>query len=126
MDLHTIRTTLLITLSILVVILLLKRFKRHVVAKDLPANAQAELLGLEVAYHPARLRVLVRVPVSEIIHTALLTDLQHHAHTWSEQPVEAGTHTLEHVLPPLADGIHYFEMRTTTQRTVRQFRLQQA
>lgn len=126
MDLHTLRTTLLITLSILLVVVALRRFKRRVLAKDLPVNSHAELLRLEVAYHPARLRVQLRVPLSEIVHTGLLGADDHHAHTWTEEPVEAGTHTIERLLPPLTDGLHHFEMRTTTQRTVREFRLQQA
>lgn len=125
MDLHILRTTLLITLSILLVVVLLRRFKRRILARDLPVNSHAELLRLEVAYHPARLRVEIRVPTSEIVHTGLLGADQKHAHTWTEEPVEAGTHIIERALPPLMDGVHHFEMRTTTQRTVREFRLQQ-
>ncbi|MEO8589242.1 MAG: hypothetical protein ABI432_07740 [Flavobacteriales bacterium] len=125
MDLHSLRTALLITLSILLVVVLLRRFRRRVLARDLPVNAHAELVRLEVAYHPPRLHVQVRVPLDEILHTSLLDTDQHHMHTWSEEPVEAGTHTIVRELPVLADGEHHFELRTTTQRTVRQFRLQQ-
>ena len=126
MDLITFRTTLLITLSILLIVVLLRLFRRRVMARDLPVNSHAELLRLEVAYHPARVIVLLRVPNDQIVHTALLDPQDHHAHIWLEEPIAAGTHTIERQLPLLADGLHHFEMRTTTQRTVRQFRLQQA
>lgn len=125
MDLHSLRTALLITLSILLVVVLLRRFRRRVLAKDLPVNSHAELLKLEVAYHPARLRVQLHVPQDQIVHTALLDVADHHVHTWVEVPLSAGLHTIERILPELIDGLHHFEMRTTTQRTVRQFRLQQ-
>lgn len=126
MELQTIRTALLISLSILLVVVLLRRFRRRVLAKDLPVNSHAELLRLEVAYHPARLRVQLHVPEDQIVHTALLDAADHHMHMWVEVPLNAGTHTIERLLPELGDGMHHFEMRTTTQRTVRQFRLQQA
>ncbi len=125
MDLLLLRTALLITLSILLAIVLARRFRRRVLAKDLPVNAHAELVGLEVAYHPARLHVIVRAPLDQILHTALIGPDEHHMHTWTEEPVEAGTHTIVRELPQLSDGVHHFELRTTTQRTVRQFRLQQ-
>ncbi len=126
MDIITLRTALLITLSILLVFILLRNFRRRVMARDLPVNSHAELLDLQVAYHPARLVVLLRIPEDQIVHTGLVDPLDHHVHTWGERPIKAGTHTLEYALPVLTDGAHHFEMRTTTQRTVRQFRLQQA
>jgi len=126
MDLNILRTALLITLTILFVIVLARRFRRRVLARDLPVNSHAELLRVEVAYHPARLHVLVRVPLDQILHTALLATDDHHMHVWPEEPLEAGTHTINRELPMLPDGVHHFELRTTTQRTVREFRLQQA
>jgi hypothetical protein len=38
----------------------------------------------------------------------------------------AGNHALEQELPELSDGVYYLELTSATQRTVRQFRLQQA
>ena len=125
MDLQLIRTALLITLSILLVVVLLRRFRRGVIAKDLPVNAHAELLSLDVAYHPARLQAVVRVPIDQILHTGLVDEQDHHSFAWTEVPVKSGTQTLERPLPPLEDGVHRFEMRTTTQRTVRQFTMRQ-
>ena len=72
MDLiENVRLTLLLSLTILVVALLWRRFKRNVMARDLPAPLHAELLGLQVAYHPARLHVEVLVPLDQELHAHL-------------------------------------------------------
>lgn len=126
MDIVTLRTVLLITLSILVIILAWRLFKRRVLARDLPVISHAELLGLEVAYHPARLRVHVSVPTNEVIRSALSDGEHRPLHTWREEACVSGTHVFERVLPALSDGLYHFELGTATQRTVRQFRLQQA
>jgi hypothetical protein len=47
-------------------------------------------------------------------------------HTWDEQHLASGAHTVERWLPVMTDGPYFLEMYTATQRTVRQFRLQQA
>ena len=123
MDLITLRTTLLITLSILLVVVLVLRLKRSL--KDVPVASHAELLDLEVMYHPARLRVRVQMPKPEVLHTALLSTEHAAMHHWNMEAREGGMHVIERALPALADGSYCFELRTSTQRTVRQFRLQQ-
>lgn len=124
-ELDNIRTALIITLSVLLVLVVWRRFKRNVVAKDMPAPLHAELIAVQVEYHPARLRVVIAVPRDETIHTALLDASHVHLHHWADMPLRRGDSTVDLVLPPLDDGDYHMEMRTTTQRTVRRFRLQQ-
>ncbi len=126
MDLITLRTVLLISLSLLLVLVLFRRFKRNVMARDLPALAHAELLRIEVAYHPARLRVQVNMPNAQVLQTAISGADHAPLHAWPDEKRGPGTLELERVLPALADGTYHFELSTSTQRTVRQFRLQQA
>ncbi|HRH69597.1 MAG TPA: hypothetical protein PLB89_08840 [Flavobacteriales bacterium] len=125
-DLLTLRTALLITLSILLVVVIWRRFKQRVVANDMPAPMHAELLGLDVAYHPARLLVLLHVPSDQRIGTRVLDRSHVETYSWEMRSLNKGTHTLEQMLPTLPDGTYFLEMTTSTQRTVRQFRLQQA
>lgn len=68
----------------------------------------------------------MKVPGEQIIQTRLLDHAHEPLHTWVEEPVQRGEHTLERALPPLTDGVYFLEMATATQRTLRQFRLQQA
>lgn len=126
MDLVTIRTALLISLSILLVVVLFIRFRRRTVARELPVASHAELLHVEVAYHPARLHVHVRVPVEQELRTSLLGADHILLHAWDSERTGPGTIELERRLPPLADGLYHVELATRTQRTVRRFRLQQA
>ncbi len=125
MDLENIRTALIITLSILAIVVALRKFKRSVLAKDMPAPLHAELVDLELAYHPARLCVTVKVPDTQLIHFALLDGTHAGLHQWSDERFALGLHTVELRTPTLPDGNYFLEMRTATQRTVRQFRLQQ-
>jgi hypothetical protein len=122
-QLDDLRITLLITLSILLVGVLYKRFKRKVLARDLPAPLHAELIGLQVEYHPARLRVEVSMPARQELHPRLVTREHKTVHDWSTLTLAAGDHAFELALPPLEPGDHYFELATSTQRTVRLFRL---
>lgn len=124
MDLVTIRTALLITLSVLLVLVVLRRFRRGVLAHDLPAPSHAELLALEVAYHPARLLAEIHLPNAQVLTTALSD--QHHAalHQWPDEAASAGKRRIERTLPELPEGTYHFELSTATQRTVRRFRLQ--
>lgn len=125
-DLLNVRTALLITLSVLLVAILWRRFRQRVLANDMPAALHAELLGVELAYHPARLHVHLKVPGPQEIRTALL-DAEHRVlHHWPHDVLPEGSHRVERDLPLLADGVYHLEISTTTQRTVRQFRLQQA
>lgn len=125
-DLLNIRTALIVSLSAMVLLILWRRLRQYILTKDMPAPLYAELLGLELAYHPALLRVEVKVPGEQVIHTRLLDQAHTPFHAWDDERLQRGTHTMERLLPPLADGVYYIEMSTATQRTVRQFRLQQA
>lgn len=126
MDLiENVRLTLLLSLTILVVALLWRRFKRNVMARDLPAPLHAELLGLQVAYHPARLHVEVLVPLDQELHAHLVDRDHSPLYAWPSRTFTPGEHTFELPLPALEDGEHFFQLSTATQRTVRLFRLQQ-
>lgn len=118
------RVTLLISLSVLLVAILYRRFRKQVLARDLPAPLHAELVGLQVAYHPARLRVEVSMPSRQELHPRLVDRAHVPLHAWPTLTLGEGTHTFEVTLPALPDGDHYFELATSTQRTVRIFRLQ--
>ena len=125
-DLLTLRTALLITLSILLVLVMAKKFKRNVLAKDMPAPLHAELTKLTMAYHPVRLIAVVQVPSAQSIALDLL-DSEHRAvQTLGSFSLQRGEHIQELSLPTLQDGTYFLAMSTATQRTVRQFRLQQA
>lgn len=124
MDLENIRTALIITLSILAVVVALRKFKRSVLAKDMPAVLHAELLALELVYHPARIFVEVKVPDTQQIQFNLLDASHTVLHPWNAVNFLSGRHSLELLLPEQADGTYFLEMRTDTQRTMRQFRLQ--
>lgn len=126
MDLITLRTTLVISLSVLVLLMAWRLFKRRVMARDLPVVSHAELLALEVAYHPARLRVRISMPGKEEIRSALFDAHHLPVRTWPPEERGVGKHVFERDLPDLPDGLYHFELSTATQRTVRQFRLQQA
>jgi hypothetical protein len=124
MDLITLRTVLLITLSILLVVVLWQRFRRKVIATDMPMPRHAELIGLEVAYHPPRLLVEVMLPLAQRLETSIADEHHLTVHAWPQAELGAGTHRFERALPELAQGTYHFEIATLTQRTVRRFRLQ--
>ena len=121
-----IRNALLISLPILLIAVLYKRFKQRTIHRDLPAPAHVELVGLEVAYHPTRVRALVKVPRAHAIGTAMLSATHEPLHHWPEQRLDRGEHWIERAVEQRADGTYFFQLSTSTQRTVRQFRLQQA
>lgn len=125
-DLLNVRTALLITLSIFLVLVLAKKFKRNVLVNDMPAPLHAELTALTLAYHPVRLFAVVQVPSDQTIALDLL-DAEHGAlQSLGTVALQRGEHTQELSLPTLQDGTYFLAMSTATQRTVRQFRLQQA
>lgn len=124
-ELENLRNALLITLSIVLVVLLYRRFKQYVRERDLPQVLHAELLQLHVAYHPVRLLIDLRAPEPVELHFALLNEAHTAIHQWQPGKAPAGGSSLELQLPALADGTYFVEMRTHTQRTVRQVRLLQ-
>ena len=121
--LDNLRLALLISLSILLVVVLYKRFKRAVMMRERPAPMHAELLHVEVMYHPARLRVHLSVPSDQEIHPAMLSEAHAPLRRWPAQQVAAGQHVLELELDGHGDGAYYFELATATQRTERRFKL---
>ena len=126
MELETVRTALLITLSILFLVLVFRWYRDKVRANELPAPSHAELIALEVAYHPARLHVHLHMHAGRKLGTVLLDGSHQVIHRWDEEVVNAGDHHLLRQLPELRAGTYYLEVATSTQRIVRQFRLQPA
>ncbi len=117
------RLTLLITLTILFVAMLWKRFKQRTVANDLPVRSHAEVISMHVLYHPERLRVQVKVPSMQELIPAVLDDHHEQQFAWPSVRADKGSHVLELPLNDVKDGEHFFELGTDTQRTVRRFRL---
>jgi hypothetical protein len=120
------RLTLLVSLALLALMLLWRRFKQRVMARDLPAPAHAELLSLQVAYHPPRLRAEVLLPEPQEVLPAMLDAHHRPVHRWSPQRLEGGAQVLELSLEGRPDGEHFFELATHSQRTVRRFILRSA
>lgn len=126
MDLEKLRTVLLISLTIMVLVLLIRRFRQWILRRHVPAPMHAEVMALEVMYHPARLRVEVRLPGAQRVHTRLLDTGHTLVHEWDFIDLRPGIHVLERALPQMADGDHVLEVSTDTQRTFRTFRLRTA
>ena len=125
-DLETLRIVLTISLSVVLVLVLARRFRRKVFAKDLPALRHAELTEVRVAYHPPRLVVRLQVPRREEYRTALLDNSHQPLQEWEAVDLTPGDHAIERSLEGRSDGFYHLELRSPTQRTVRRFRLQQA
>jgi len=121
--LDQLRPALLISLTVLFAAMLYRRFKRKTMAEERPVASHAELLALHVEYHPERLRAEFLLPGPEEVRPAML-DLGHRRfRDWPAQSREEGTHVLELPIGPAPDGEYYFELATSSQRTVRKFRL---
>lgn len=118
-----IRLTLLISLTILVLVLLYKWFKRRVMMHDLPTPVHAELVSVEVMYHPSVLRVEVVMPRKEELFPAMLSSVHAPLRHWDTVVVDQGRHVLELPLDAHGAGTYYFELATTGQRTERRFTL---
>ena len=88
---------------------------------DLPTPIHAELVSVEVMYHPLMLRVEVSMPKKEELFPAMLTDAHQPLHNWPVLAVEQGSHTLELPLGPTVSGTYYLELATASQRTERRF-----
>ncbi len=120
------RIALLLSLSLLFLAMVWRRFKRKSMEAERPVPLHAELLAIQVEYHPERLRVEVSLPADEELRPAML-DLQHRTlKQWASGTKERGRHVLELPLDPAPDGEYYFELATSSQRTVRKFRLKRA
>lgn len=125
-DLVTLRTALIITLSIMAVVMGWIRFRQWILLRDIPVIKHAELEGLDVSYHPERLHLVVRVPTEQTLSTVLLDAAHKPLFQWEDLVLKAGRHTYELKLPELADGNFHLEINTATQRTERSFRLQRS
>ena len=124
--LEELRTVLLITLAILVVTLLVRRFKRHVMMHDLPVAIHAELLTLEVSYHPLILRMHLRMPREEDLTPRMLNADHVACRSWPMVRVGRGEHVLELPLDATGTGTYFLELATEGQRTERRFNVRQA
>ena len=71
-DTEILRNALIVSLSILLLVLFFRRKRQKIMNEDLPAPSHAELISLEVAYHPARLHLVVSLPQTSSIGTAVL------------------------------------------------------
>lgn len=125
-SLEIFRTAAIITLLVLLVVILWKRLRRWMLLRDVPVPQHAEVRDVTMEYHPARLRMEVRVPQAQTLHLQLLDEVHAPLAQWPDMKVEPGRHVLTCSMEGRADGTYHVEVRTTTQRTVRRFRLQQA
>lgn len=123
---ENLRLALLISLSILLIVVLYKRFKQYVMQRDLPAPLHAELVRVEVMYHPTRLRVEVTVPNDQEVRPAMLSETHEHLHGWPACVLPKGPGVLELPVNGRPDGTYFFELATQSQRTERRFTLRQA
>ena len=117
----TLRITLLLSLSLLFIYMLAKRFKQKVMAKELPIASHAELLSVQVLYHPARLRMEVLLPSSEVLRPSVLDTEHVLVHKWEVTSHGNGKHVLELSLIDVSYGDYFLELATSSQRTVRKF-----
>jgi hypothetical protein len=125
-DMYAFRIALLVTLLVLLAVILFRRYRAWVLRQEQPAIRHAELTRLEVSYHPTRLHIRLAVPARQEVHIGLLAADHAPLRQWPAMEVNTGAHDVEQLLENLPDGIYHVEVSTTTQRTVRQFRLQQA
>lgn len=117
------RLTLLISLSLLFTVMVWRRFKRRVVRDERPVALHAELLALQVEYHPERIRIEVSLPGPEELRLSMLDLRNDRVQQWPALSKAAGAHLLELPVNGAPDGEYYFELATSSQRTVRKFRL---
>lgn len=123
---ENIRTTLIVTLSILVVIMAVRRFKRYIKMHHMPVPQHVELVAVEVMYHPPKLRVQVTMPAAEEVFPAMLSQEHAPLSSWPAVQVAKGDHVFELPLQADAEGIYFFEIATSSQRTERRFIVHQA
>ncbi len=119
------RTTLLITLAILVVVIAFRRYRRYILLKHLPVAQHVRLESIEVAYHPERLRVQLELPVGTEVFTAMLGSDHVLLKKWPAMHMPKGTQLLELPLEAGQQGVFFLEVATGTQRTERRFTVRQ-
>ncbi|HEY0979169.1 MAG TPA: hypothetical protein VGE21_16980 [Flavobacteriales bacterium] len=121
-----IRIGLLISLSLLLLAVAYRRFRRHVIAKHMPVKQHAELLDLTVAYHPTRLRAEIMVPEPQELVPTMLDGGHVLEHTWNTIHLKPGQHVVEFPLGEGRSGEHYFHLASHSQSTVRKFTVRAA
>lgn len=121
-----IRIGLLISLSLLLLAVAYRRFRRYVIAKHMPVKQHAELLSLMVAYHPTRLRAEIAVPDPQELRPSMLDAGHTLLHTWNTIRLEKGEHVVEFPLGEGRSGDHYFHLASHSQSTVRKFIVREA
>lgn len=124
--LSDLRLILLVSLSLLLVLVLWRRFKWRTIMKELPVRSHAELLALHVLYHPERLRAELHLPAEEELFATLLDPDHKPLHRWPAKRMPAGKHVVEWPLDTATGGSYFVEISTDTQRTVRKFDVQRA
>lgn len=120
------RTALLITLSILVVVIAVRRLKQYLRQHHMPIPQHVRLLDVQVMYHPERLHVRVKMPRETEVRTTLLSSVHEPLKRWPSGTVPEGEHVLELPLEAGREGVYYLEIATDTQRTERRFTVRQA
>lgn len=120
------RLTLLITLSILVVVIVVRRVKQYIRTHHMPVQQHVELQAVEVMYHPVQLRVQMNMPHAEEVFPAMLTHTHAPVRSWPAVRMEQGEQVLELPLEAGTEGTFFFEIATATQRTERRFIVRQA
>lgn len=125
--LESLRTALLITLAILVVVILVRRVKQYMRQHHLPIPQQVKLVEMQVEYHPLRLRVVVKVPVAGTgVQFAVLSQERARLKQWPSTEVPQGEQVVELPLEAGQPGVFFLEVATDTQRTERRFTVRQA
>src|SRR5690606_19157260 len=120
------RLTLLITLSILLLVSLVRPLKQHIRIHHMPVPQHVELQHVEVMCHPVLLRVQMNMPRAEEVFPAMLTQAHAPVRSWPAVRMEKGEQVLELPLEAGTEGTFFFEIATATQRTERRFIVRQA
>lgn len=118
---ESLRTALLITLSILVVVILVRRIKQYMRQHHLPVPQHVKLLEVQVAYHPKRLHLSVKLPAETEVHVAMMSLDHALLKKWPSVQVPQGEQVLELPLDADQEGVFFLEVATDTQRTERRF-----
>jgi hypothetical protein len=126
LELVVLRTVLLISLSITLIYMLYRRFRYNTLQKDVPVVQHAELTGLDVAYHPCRLHLGLRVPRAQELWADLLDDQWQRVHSWPSRVIEAGKQQWELPLDDRDAGTYYLRLWSVGQSTERKFTLRTA
>lgn len=124
--LETLRTTLLITLAILVAVIIYRRVRYYIRVHHLPVPQEMRVVLMEVMYHPTTLRVVLFIPLPCKVVPEILDSRHEQLISWPTQELEIGEHVLELPMDGHQEGTYYFNLSTATQRTQRRFSIHEA